>query len=119
MIRVGSNVMEKGIVLSVREREFELGAYQEVLAVCEEIRKEAKTQLERMITGNQEDAEIDKAVCDFLKKSIEKILGPGAVSKIFGDNCCFIPELTEVLCYVISEVGSLFAKNLEETKDEA
>ncbi len=118
MIQAGSNVMKKDILIRVCEKSFEIGERHQVLAVCEEIRKEAKTRLAEMVSDGGENQEIEKTVCDFLKTSIERILGLGAVSRIFGEKDCQIPELTEVLCQVISQVGYSLAQISEEAEDE-
>ncbi len=118
MIQAGSNVMKKEILISVCGKSFEIGECHQVLAVCEKIRKEAKTQLAKLVSDNEKNEEIEKTVCVFLKTSIDRILGSGAVSKIFGHEDCLIPELTEVLCQVISQVGSSLAQISEEAEDE-
>ena len=118
MIQAGSNVMKKDVLITVREQNFEIGDFGRVLAECEEIRKEAKTRLAKLVSDSGKNEEVEKTVCDFLKTSIERILGFGAVSKIFGHEDCPISELTEVLCHVISQVGGNLAKMSEEAKDE-
>lgn len=118
MIQAGSNVMKKDVLITVREQSFEIGDFGHVLAECEEIRKEAKTQLAKLVSDSVEDQKIEKTVGAFLKTSIERILGFGAVSKIFGHEDCPISELTEVLCHVISQVGGNLAKMSEEAEDE-
>ncbi len=118
MIQAGSNVTKKDILIRVCEKSFEIGECHQVLAACEEIRKEAKTQLVKLVSDSVETQEIEKMVCDFLKTSIERILGLGAVSRIFGEKDCQIPELTEVLCQVISQVGCRLAQISKEAEDE-
>ena len=118
MIQAGSNVMKKDIVIRVYEKSFEIGEFGKVLDVCEEIRKEAKVRLAEMVSDGGENQKAENEVCDFLKTSIERILGLGAVSRIFGEKDCQIPELTEVLCQVISQVGVSFAQISEEAEDE-
>lgn len=118
MIQAGSNVMKKDILITVREQSFEIGECHQALAVCEEIRQEAKTQLAKLVSNSVEDQKIEKTVGTFLKTSIESILGFGAVSKIFGHEDCPISELTEVLCNVISQVGCCLVQISEEAEDE-
>lgn len=118
MIQAGSNVMKKDILIKVHEQSFEIEDFGQVLAECEEIRKEAKKQLEKLVSDVEKNEEIEKTVCDFLKTSIERILGVGAVSKIFGEKDCKIPELTESLCRIISQVGGNLAQSFKEAEDE-
>lgn len=118
MIQAGSNVMKKDIVIRVCEKSFEIGEFGKVLDVCEDIRKEAKEQLAKLISYGGKNGEVEKMVCDFLKTSIERILGMGAVSKIFGDKDGQMSELTEVLCQAISQVGGKLAQISEGAEDE-
>jgi len=104
-----------GEVLSIElfGSKFELEISEVTLKKCEDIKKRALTKLEEIKASNEKCKNCDGEVCEFLKESIEILLGNGTVDIMFSRKNPSIAELTGALCYIISETGAVMLKNTD------
>ncbi len=105
-----AEVKDKHLTLKISGQKFELDVDEAVLLKCDDIKKQAKEKLEGLVTGMVETGMEDKAVCVFLVESINLLLGEKAVGAIFADSEPSIKELTELLCYLISQIGAVLCE---------
>ncbi len=98
---------KKKVLISVKGRRLETEVDEDALELCEEIKKEARALLGRLTEAQESEADIQR-VNDFLFASIGKLAGLKFLKEVFGGCKVSTPELTEVLCTVISEVGGYF-----------
>ena len=114
----GLEMDKKIIKLEIFGNVFTVHADENIILVCEEIRNDAKEKLDGLKTADNESNHVLEDVSVFLKNSICKLLGQDAIREI-GRLCSMsVTELTGILCYVISEIGAVFAKNnLNEAKE--
>ena len=107
---------EKKFTFNALGREFQVFAAEDVVSVCDKIRSEAKNRLQRLKNGC-EDEDVLEDVRTFLQKSISELCGDGPVSELEEWGCVTVPELTEVLCRAISELGREFVQGGDEVNE--
>jgi len=105
----GTETEKKRIQVDALGKETVFYADESILAVCEEIKAEAKQRLSEMKnTENGAECDVLADVGEFLKESIRKLMGDGAVSECVNDGSLTVPEYTELLCSCISKIGDAF-----------
>ncbi len=115
-MKMESKFKEKEISLEIFGHKAEVLADDELFSKCEKIKAAASCLLEKI----RENAEIDaeQTVTAFLTESIGQLMGENPIAEMFEGRNPSITELTEVLCYIISEIGGAFDCMAEEVCDE-
>lgn len=113
-----SGFKKKAIKIELFGTEIEVMADGMKFALCEEIKATARDLLEKINGENIESQKANSIVEEFLLESIEKLLGESNTKSVFTDREATIPELTGVLCRVISELGMGFEPEEEVPDDE-
>ena len=96
--------------------EFCIELCQRTADICGEILEEAKAKLARLKSKDGEKRVSEADICNFLKASIDKLLGEGSVDKIFGKRRQELLDLSDVMCFVVSKIRDGFES---ERTDEA
>lgn len=106
---------EQNKILSIElfGRTFEIEVNKDTFSKCEGIKKQALAKLKAIKESNEKCENCDNEVCDFLKESIELLIGEGAVEIMFSQKNPSIAELTGALCYIISETGTVLLENTD------
>lgn len=106
---------KRQIILELFDKKIVFSVDDTAVGVCENIRSEAKEMLDNI--ERIEDKRVLEFVSDFLKSSLEKIMGEENIMVL--ENACdmTVPELTGILCYAISEIGREFS-DVKENLDE-
>lgn len=83
---------------------------------CGAVRREAAKRLEALYADNPPAENILGEVCDFLRSSVDLILGDGAAEKIFGKREMTVTALTDLLSYILDEIAENMDRALGESR---
>lgn len=78
--------------------------------ICCEILDEAKVKLERLRHKDAENSISEADICNFLKESIDKLLGEGSVDRVFGKRRQELLDLSDMICYIVSKIRDGFER---------
>ena len=91
---------------------------QQTADICCEILDEAKDKLERLRRKDDENCVSEADICRFLKKSIDKLLGEGAVDRVFGKRRQDLLDLSDMICYIVSKIRDGFERQKADEESE-
>ena len=96
--------IDNRLCLTLCGKKFDVEINDDTVLKCRKILEGAKKRLKQMKDGIQSDELSDAGVCGFLQQSMDSLLGDGAVSTVFGSRPVTLGDITQLTCYVISEL---------------
>lgn len=97
--------------------EFKVELCSETAKICGEILEEAKLRLRRLKSGAAGNDVSESGICQFLKESIDKLLGIGAADKVFSGRRQELCDLADLMCFVVSKIRNGFWNDEDDVKD--
>lgn len=108
--------------LTICDLSYTLTLDENTVGICDKIRSDAKEYLSRL---NDENNDADAAIsdiCIFFEQCIDRLLGVGATKAVFGTRPLKLLDLTDLLSFILSKIGSSVAGRIHgwrECKTEA
>jgi hypothetical protein len=102
---------EPWININLCGTEFRVELCSETAEICKEILNEAKCRLSRLKSGVFESDVSENGICQFLKTSTDRLLGIGAVDKVFAGRRQELCDLADLMCFVVSKIRDGFWKD--------
>lgn len=96
--------------------DFQIELCKETARVCGEILKDAKQKLAQIKASRDGNELSEGEVCQFLKCSIDRLLGIGSVDRIFGSRRQELFDLADLMCYVVSKIRNGFENGAKNYK---
>ena len=106
----GFKFSEPQIKLDLCGKEFFVTAGDDTAKICSDILSEAKARLARLKSGDSDEELCESGICEFLKSGIDRLIGAGSVDKIFDTRCQEISAMAELMCYIVTQIKSVFTK---------
>jgi len=94
------------MILDIYGQKTEIEVCEKVFSLCDEIKKLAEEQLEKITQKDEDDAEVYLTVSNFMEESLAKLLGESFIIKVFKNTEKSLPKLSGALCYVISRLDA-------------
>ena len=110
----GFTLDESLLRINICGMEFCVEICEKTANICSEILEEAKIKLAQLKNKKNDSLDSDTEISQFLKVSIDKLLGQGAVDKVFGTRKQEISDLADLMCFVVSKIkyGFLNSKKI-------
>lgn len=103
---------EQIVRMRISGLEFGVELSEKTADICKAIMEDAKKKLEDIRRKDPQCAASEDDICQFLKESIDKLLGQGSVDRIFGSRRCEIYDLKDLMCYIVSKIRSGFLESV-------
>ncbi len=106
------------IFLTLSGNSYELPLNEDTVAICDNIRSEAKAYLSRL---NDESTNADTAIsdiCRFFEGCIDRLLGENVTKEIFGKRPIKLLDLTDLFCFILSKIGSAVAARILDKEED-
>ncbi|MBR5155161.1 MAG: hypothetical protein IKW62_01590 [Clostridia bacterium] len=107
---------DQQLLLKLCGREFSVIAGEETAQICGDILTEAKRRLEKLKCGITDDEISETGICEFLKESVEKLIGIGSVDIIFGKRQQTVSDMADLMCYVVSKIRNGYIGDAKQDK---
>ncbi len=104
------------ILLKLCGKEFSVTVGEETAQICGEILAKAKRLLEKLKCGVSDEEISEAGICEFLKKSIEMLIGNGSVDIIFGERQQLISDMADLMCYIVSKIKNKYIDDAKQGK---
>ncbi|MBQ2931291.1 MAG: hypothetical protein IJE62_00390 [Clostridia bacterium] len=112
------SLREPKVSICICGTDFCIELSQRTADICCEILNDAKDKLEQLRRKDIENCVSEADICEFLKESIDKLLGKGSVDRVFGKRRQELLDLSDMICYIVSKIRDGFERQKADEESE-